>query len=370
MNAGTATSAGTIESGQVHLRLDRTIYQGLHEDYDLTNYSASPIELDLEIRIEGDYADLFDVKEGRLLRRGSLESAWDAGERTLTTHYRNLDFERGLRIDVRRQSSEPRFANGLLSFRIQLGPKEGWHTCLLWSPLGVDEQAQGPTDVCHALLTGHADLAERRGEWRRRATRIRTSDPAVDAVLARAIDDLGALRMQRHDQVAAAGVVEDVHVMVPSAGIPWFVSLFGRDALVVSLQTLPLTPGLAIGSLEALATLQGDGYDDRHDRQPARSNTSSVTASSPTLVSSRRPPTSEPTTRRRSTSGRRPRRGAGLRTVRCSNDCGGTSNARSSGSTATGTWTETDCRSTKRGPRTGGTTTRAGRTPAWRSSGR
>lgn len=57
---------------------------------------------------------------------------------------------------------------------------------------------------------------------------------------------------------------------VPAAGIPWFVSLFGRDSLVVSLQTLMLSPGLALGSLEALAPLQADSYDDRHDAQPGK----------------------------------------------------------------------------------------------------
>jgi len=52
------------------------------------------IDLDLELRIAGDYADLFDVKEHRLVRRGSLESRWDQDDGMLTTIYRNRDFER------------------------------------------------------------------------------------------------------------------------------------------------------------------------------------------------------------------------------------------------------------------------------------
>jgi len=38
----------------------------LHEDYDLVNYSSNVIDLDLELRIAGDHAVLFDVKEHRL----------------------------------------------------------------------------------------------------------------------------------------------------------------------------------------------------------------------------------------------------------------------------------------------------------------
>jgi glycogen debranching enzyme len=270
VNAELATSRGRIEGGAVHLRLDRTIHHGIHEDYDLINHSSAPIEFELELAVEGDYADLFDVKERRLVRRGSLQSGWDTEARALTTIYRNGDFERGLRIEVRRQDSEPEYANGRLAFRVALEPKERWHCCLLWRPIGGGQARGGPIEECHALLAGDPELAERRREWRRRASTIRTGDRGVDAVLEQAIDDLGALRMHRHDDEAVAHQGEGIEEMVLAAGIPWFVSLFGRDTLVVSLQTLLLTPGFLIGTLQTLGALQGDRYDDRHDLQPGK----------------------------------------------------------------------------------------------------
>jgi glycogen debranching enzyme len=270
VNAELATSRGRIEGGALHLRLDRTIHHGMHEDYDLTNHSSAAIKFELELAIEGDYADLFDVKERRLVRRGSLESGWDTDARALTTIYRNGDFERGLRIEVRRQDSEPEYANGRLAFRIALEPKERWHCCLLWKPIGGGQNRGGPIEECHALLAGDPELAERRREWRRRASTIRTGYRGVDAVLEQAINDLGALRMLRHDEEAAGQHGEGIEEMVLAAGIPWFVSLFGRDTLVVSLQTLLLTPGFLIGTLQALAALQGERYDDRHDLQPGK----------------------------------------------------------------------------------------------------
>lgn len=269
-NAEMFTRAGTLAASQVHLRLDRVIHHGLHEDYDLTNYSPDVVEFDLELRIEGDYADLFDVKAGRFARRGSLKTTWIADERALTTTYRHDDFHRGLRLHAQKHDSEPQFANGLLSFPIRLEPKQSWHTCLLWVPLDAAEQADGPITQCHALADGDPKLARRRRGWRQRATTIHASDPAIDTIIQRAIDDLGALRMQRHDKDATAHTDDGVGQMVPAAGIPWFVALFGRDALVVSLQTLMLAPGLTMGSLQALAPLQGDHYDDRRDLQPGK----------------------------------------------------------------------------------------------------
>jgi glycogen debranching enzyme len=270
VNAETATSGGVIEGATLHVRLDRTIHHGVHEDYDLTNYGSEAVEFELELRFEGDFADLFDVKEQRLVRRGSIESRWDGETRTLTTSYRHGDFERGLHLAVQKYGSEPEYANGLLSFRIRLEPKERWHTCLLWVPFGVAGQEGTPIEACHALLTGDPELAKRRRAWLARVTRIETNDSGVNAVVERALDDLGSLRMRRVDKGATAHGGDGIEEMVPAAGIPWFVSLFGRDALVVSLQTLSLSPGLAAGSLQALASLQGDRYDDRHDLQPGK----------------------------------------------------------------------------------------------------
>ena len=269
-NADALTRHGTLAANHVHLRLDRTIHHGLHEDYDLTNYSRTIVELDLQIRIEGDYADLFDVKAGRFARRGSLQSAWDKTTHTLTTIYRHRDFHRGLQIQVERFDSEASFANGVLSMPIRLEPKQPWHACLIWTPLSFEAQDRPHRTPCHALTTGDSALAKRRDGWHQRATKITTSDPAIDAIISRAVDDLGALRMERHDSAVPEGLADAMGALVPAAGIPWFLALFGRDAMIVSLQTLLLTPGLTLGSLDALASFQGDSYDDRHDQQPGK----------------------------------------------------------------------------------------------------
>ncbi len=132
-----ATSAARTASGcprtRLHLRLDRSIGTGIHEDYDLTNYSSEPVQVDLEVSIESDFADLFEVKDHRPLLRGTLHSSWD-GQR-LSVGYQNDQFERGLVIEPLRADSQARYANGGLLFRIELAPRQQWHTCLLWRPV-------------------------------------------------------------------------------------------------------------------------------------------------------------------------------------------------------------------------------------------
>lgn len=57
---------GIVPRQSLALRLDRTVSGGVHEDYDIVNYGPRPVRLTIEIEIESDFADIFDVKAGRL----------------------------------------------------------------------------------------------------------------------------------------------------------------------------------------------------------------------------------------------------------------------------------------------------------------
>lgn len=270
INRAIVSGPHRIEEAALQLRVDRSIGGGIHDDYDLTNYTAQVVEFDLEIRVEGDYADLFDVKQNHLVRRGQIESNWDGHSGQLTTIYTNHGFRRGLRLQAERHGSAPHFANGAIVFRVVLAPSGRWHTCLLWMPILDRGDPVRPLHDCHALVEGEVRGSRQRQEWARRVTKIRTADPAIDAVVTRAVHDLRAMRLHRYDADAANRTNDDIESWVPAAGIPWFLTLFGRDTLIVALQTLVLSPNFAAGALQALAAWQGDHYDDAHDLQPGK----------------------------------------------------------------------------------------------------
>lgn len=270
-NPALETSGGTVAPGTLELALDRTVAGGVHEDYDLTNHSGAPVEVLLEVSLESDFADLFDVKAGRRVRRGALQTTWDEERAALTTRYRNKAFERAVEFRADRSGSPTEYANGALSWRVALDPGRTWHTCLLWR-VDVGDAPSLPDPTCHSLLGRETVHDQSHRQWARATTKFSTADDTVTAIVDQAVEDLSSMRIHVHDEAAGSwgGPDKDLDSWVPAAGIPWFVSLFGRDALVVSLQTLSLAPRFALGALRALANLQADGYDDDRDMQPGK----------------------------------------------------------------------------------------------------
>ncbi|MHB1583451.1 MAG: amylo-alpha-1,6-glucosidase [Acidimicrobiales bacterium] len=259
-----------IPEHSLHLRLDRTVGPGVHEDYDLTNQGRESIVVDMEVSVESDFADLFDVKAHRRIRRGSIHTLCDERRDRITTRYANGAFERSLVVEVAKNDSPPEFANGGILFRIELVPASSWHCCLYWMAV-IDGNERRVTRPCHQLLEADSQHEVARRHWVDKATVFETSNPGVTVALRQAVDDLAGLRLHHHDDLAGSDSgMDDLDAWVPAAGIPWFVSLFGRDALTVSLQTLAASPRFALGSLRALAVLQADAYDDHRDMQPGK----------------------------------------------------------------------------------------------------
>ena len=55
-----------------------------------------------------------------------------------------------------------------------------------------------------------------------------------------------------------------------SAGVPWFATLFGRDSLITSLQSVAFAPRLAVETLEILAAHQATEVDEWRDAEPGK----------------------------------------------------------------------------------------------------
>jgi glycogen debranching enzyme len=249
--------SGPVARQSLGLRLDRTVAGGVHEDYNLVNYAARPVRLTIEVAILSDFADIFDVKKGQIVHRGELNTRWFRSRQELRTTYVNRDFKRELVVAVERMSSPPQFANGRLVFVATIQPKGVWHTCLKWLPVTRSKQRPATLD-CNAV-----DAPMRKvGARHLPNVSVDTPNQTVDRAWDQAVHDLEALRLE--DPAFERGV------FIPAAGVPWFVTLFGRDSLIVSMQGISGFPEFASGALRRLSELQATEDDPERDMEPGK----------------------------------------------------------------------------------------------------
>jgi glycogen debranching enzyme len=252
---------GPIAARTLGLVIGRHIDGGLHEDIEITNNSRIPVRFNLEIAIRADFADIFEVKGNQIVRRGRITTSWSDKRQVLGVAYRNKDFCRRLIIRTGDGDGGPTVnANGRLSFDIALKAGQAWHRCLTYDLMDGGERIRAPRQCTHSSAA--SDHADKMDEWQRRVLKIRTSNEEFYRCYTQGVQDMAALRLP------LKGL--DHMVFVPAAGLPWFVALFGRDALIVSLQAMIVYPEFAGGALEVLGQLQAKARDDYRDAEPGK----------------------------------------------------------------------------------------------------
>ncbi len=259
-NRAIVTEDGEVPPRTLGLVLSRSIDGGVHEDLDLVNHGMKRVRFNLEIAIRSDFADLFEVKSGHIVRRGRIATEWSDDDSQVRTIYRNQDFCREVNILARRNGSRPAYANGRISFEVDLPPGAAWHSCLLYELGDGKVRFEAPKN-CIAN-SKQSKVGQRLEDWQQAVLKIRTSNEEFYRLFRQAVADMAALRLP---------IPGTDHLQfVPAAGVPWFVALFGRDSLIASLQNALIYPGFARGALDVLGSLQATERDDYRDAEPGK----------------------------------------------------------------------------------------------------
>jgi glycogen debranching enzyme len=259
-NRAFLTEGGPIEARILGLTLSRHIGGGMHEDIDISNNSGKAVRFNLEIALRGDFADIFEVKSSRIVRRGHITTSWNEADQQWRLTYRNRDFSREVLITAEATGDKGLYANGRISFDISLNPAETWHCCLLYDLFdGQTKHASPRHCIAESRASEHAESLE---AWQRAVLKIRTSNEEFYRCFTQGVADMAALRLPINGT--------DQMVFIPAAGLPWFVALFGRDSLIVSLQTVLVYPDFARGALDVLGANQAQERDDYRDAEPGK----------------------------------------------------------------------------------------------------
>ncbi|WP_446214106.1 amylo-alpha-1,6-glucosidase [Micromonospora sp. IBSANI012] len=240
------------------VRRMRYIGDGFRERVELLSFRTEPVRLEIRLAVAADFADLFEVKSGVRDRSGQISRTHNTGGTALTFSYANGDFT--AQTPVRTSPPANRIEGDDLVWELDLLPRQIWQLDLhvpLPPGLGVVEPVKGDiSEVIH----GRVDDPLRR--WMSDRAVVRSDNQVLERVLGQSRADLGALRLDLE--------IKGQRVMLPGAGLPWFLSVFGRDTLITAYQTLVAGPLLARGAVLALARLQGTRCDDFTDEEPGK----------------------------------------------------------------------------------------------------
>ncbi|HLM64988.1 MAG TPA: glycogen debranching N-terminal domain-containing protein [Acidimicrobiales bacterium] len=234
----------------------RAVGDGFHEELSILNHDDAPVDLTVRIDADSDFADLFEVKDA-LQKKGSYANRVEEG--SLVLGYQRDTYERSTAIS----SSQPcTFDETGLTFAITIGPHAAWTTELdVAIEMPGQEQDGDGQSLAEQVKRPITNMAQNLARWLDEAPRLACDWETLVRTYRRSLVDLAALRFSpltagRHS--------------LPAAGLPWFMTLFGRDSILTSLQALPFTSELAATTLRELGIRQGTRIDDFRDEDPGR----------------------------------------------------------------------------------------------------
>ncbi len=223
-----------------------------HEEIEVRNTGETPVSLIAELEVAADFADVFSVKEGRPLVEGAHST--EVLDQALEFQWRLGDVHRTMRLTIDGAEAHVTPRGFLWSMRL-----DQHQACNVRFNLTVALGDEWIEQRHHHPSLANASARGR--HWLAGVPKLRTVDRRLSSAFDRSVADIGALRL--HDPTGR-------HRPVIAAGAPWYMTLFGRDALISAYMALPIDPSLALGVLQALAELQGRNVDDVTEEQPGR----------------------------------------------------------------------------------------------------
>jgi glycogen debranching enzyme len=255
--------AGGLRPNELVIERERFVGDCMEERIVVENHSHRRVDVELGLELAADFADIFVVKDlepgfGRPVDVTLPETHPPERGGNGTLVFSDGSFRGRTVVHLSEPFDESR---GVASFALSLEPGARWRLVV-----GVEAELEGVAPLSAASFARELDEERRHAE--RSLTEWQSSAPVLSAgwdclvnTWNRSLADLAALRMRVPE-------VPDGELL--AAGTPWFMTVFGRDTLISSLQTLLLGPELAAGTLRVLAATQANADDPERDAEPGK----------------------------------------------------------------------------------------------------
>lgn len=253
----------SIARQTISIGRERTLSDAYRERLDIQNHGPVTFELEVELELDMDAADIFEVRGYARPARGKLLPIRVEADGGLTFAYTGLDditVRTRVMFDPPPELSAPADAGmGSIVARWAGDLAPGASRVITWEVSASRDPGDGPLPPAALADRDDADPGATHAAWHAETVDIETDHEVINHVIRRSMDDLCLLRSTTSDG--------DPFI---AAGVPWFATLFGRDALVTSLQTVAFAPRLATETLEVLAKHQARDVDAWRDAEPGK----------------------------------------------------------------------------------------------------
>jgi len=257
--------AGDLPQDVLSIKRERFVGDGMQDKVFVRNESMEPVAFELALELGTDFADIMSVKEhdfalGDPLHAPPLpalvEPRFDADANQFV--FRDPAGTGMTQVILSRPGE---VEGSIVRYRISLAPRESWDV-RLDVVVSLDGDEIVPRVAERRFGEERSHVSESLAAWELRVPQIRASWDALDHSFNQSVADLASLRMRGDGQEGIG--------LLPAAGMPWFMTVFGRDTLITSLQTLLFGPELARGALAVLADLQAREDDASIDAEPGK----------------------------------------------------------------------------------------------------
>jgi glycogen debranching enzyme len=227
-----------VPRGALHVFRSKFLWkEACYEKIRVANFGLEPFDASLSVLFAADYADIFQVRGVKRQGKGDILPPEVNGHEVVLS-YRGQDRE------VRRSRLEffpapPRLSSDSATWLFTLAPREE-------KSLNITVTCQGESREPQSISfdeSMHKSVQEQQ-EMRSQFCSMTSSHAAFNRWLSRSASDV---------QLMIRGNPEGAY---PYAGVPWFSTVFGRDALVTAMQCLWAAPWIAESVLKYLALHQ------------------------------------------------------------------------------------------------------------------
>jgi glycogen debranching enzyme len=257
--------AGGLPQDTLGIVRHRFVGDGMQDHIVVQNEGMEPLSFRLELELGADFADILSVKEhdfalGDPARAAPLPDP--VAGRYEGEHNQFVLEERNGEGSARTQlimSQRGETQDGQVVYELELQPREQWEL-RLDILASIDGDAVAPRTAERRFGEEQTRVRESLAAWQLRVPQVRADWDQLDDAFFQSVADLASLRMRGHGRTGR----------MPAAGMPWFMTVFGRDTLITCLQTLLFGPELARTALEVLAELQARDDNPDVDAEPGK----------------------------------------------------------------------------------------------------